>query len=1034
MLFGFTALFAQEVQITGTVTSSEDGSPIPGVSVVVKGTNTGTATDINGQYQISAPSDATLIISSVGMKTVEVKIDSKSVVDATLETDVVGLEEVIVAAVASGTPRKKLTVSVEKVGAEELELVPASSAASALQGKVAGITVINSSGNPGQSAGIRLRGSTSLTGSQNPLIIIDGVMFEGELADVNIDDVSSIEVVKGASASALYGSRAGSGVLVITSKRGASVNEGRTQIRVRNEYGFQQLGKKMDLSTHHPYRLASDWESADNYTKYYGVTFPDGYAGGATDGIIGTRQVDYDGFMDNPYGVEYDYQDQIFTNGEYYTNYVSITNNSGKTRLFTSFENNKNEGIIWSTNGSGRQNFRVNIDQNITDKLKLSSSTMITQSKIDLPDAREHAEYGGDEAYGGGQGTAFFNLLFMEPDVDLNQKSPSTFLFEDYYYLPNPWSREIENPKHALYYEKRDFNRRGIIQNISASYELSKWLTASADYSFDRRSSTFDRIRPKGYQAQNKTYIDGQLYKYSYNGFNQTFTTTVNFNKQFGIVLAKAKFSYLYEDRHQEDFNVTGNGFNAAGVTSMDIVKAGKTASSSWSEDEIAKNYFGILDLDIKERYLISTLYRYDGSSLFGKNNRWNPYYRVSLGYRITEDIEIPGVQELKIRGSIGTSGQRPGYSYQYETYAIYQGWYAPYTIGNEDLKPSETTEKEIGLNAEFLKRFSLEVVASQNETKDAFVLVPLSGATGYEGQWRNAATLQGKSIEANLGMQIIKKQALTWNVNLTFDKVSQKVKELDAPPFQVGPGANEISAFYLRDGENFGIMYGYKWVTSLDEMANQLPTGMTIDDYTVNADGYVILTGTEGTTLEKPIYLEGDEGGRTQFKIADMNPDFNLSLSSSVTWKNLSFSMLWHLKKGGDIYNVTKQWLYRDNRHGDMDVYGLPENQKKAVGYYQALYSANEVNSHFVEDGTYLKLRELSLYYSLNHNLFQKSRLSFIQGMKFGILARNLLTFTNYSGWDPEVSAGGDLTNYAMDIFNYPNFRTMTFSLEFTF
>jgi TonB-linked SusC/RagA family outer membrane protein len=1034
LLFGFYASFGQNIQIKGKVTSTEDGSPVPGAYVLVKGTNSGTATDVNGNYQVSVSPDATLVFSSIGMKSLEVPVNGRTTIDVNLESETTEMDEIIVSAVAGNTPKKKMSVSVTKVGAEELEMAPATSASSALQGKIAGITVINSSGNPGQSAGIRLRGSTSITGSQSPLVLIDGVIFEGELADVNVDDIASYEVVKGASASALYGSRAGAGVIVITSKRGNIAGEGKTEIRFRNEFGFQQLTKKMDLATHHAYRLADDAQSVKTFTKYYGVTYPDGYAGGPSEDIIGSRVLDFDGYMDNPFGVVYNYQDQIFTKGQYYTNYLSIANNVGKTRVFLSFENNRNEGIVWSTDGSKRQNFRINVDHNITDKLKISSTTLVTRSQIDMPEAREATEYGGDEAYGGGQGTAFFNMLFMEPDVDLNRDSPSTFLLKKYYYLPNPWSQEIENPKHALYYESRGYKRNGIVQNLTATYNITNWMSAEASYSFDRRESNFNRIRPKGYQQQNLVYIDGQLYKYTYNGLSQTVQGTLNFNKQFGIVLAKAKLAYLYENRKEESFNVTGNGLAAANITTLDGVTGTKSVSS-YEAQEIARNYFGILDLDIKDRYLTSFLYRYDGSSLFGENNRWNPYYRISAAYRISEDIKIPGIQELKIRGAIGTSGQRPGFSYQYETYYLVNGVIGKSTIGNKDLKPSETLEKEIGLNTDFLKYFSLEVIASQNETRNAFVAVPLSASTGYSAQWRNAATLQGKSIEASLGLSKLNVSDVALHFNFTIDKVTQKIKKLDAPPFQVGPGANEVSAFYLRDGETFGIMYGNSWVTSLKQMKNQLPAGKTIADYTVNSEGYVIAQGTEGTSFEAPIALDqNNDAVKDVLKIADMNPDFNVAFTTTITWKNLSASMLWHWKQGGDIYNVTKQWLYRDSRSGEQDMYGKPDNEKKNFAYFQALYSANDVNSRFVEDGTFLKLREMSVYYTLRDKAFASIKLPFIKGAKIGVIGRNLLTFTKYTGWDPEVSAGGDLTNYAMDIFNYPNFRTLTFSCEFTF
>jgi len=224
---GINLLQAQTVQISGTVTSAEDGLPVPGASVQVKGTTIGVATNADGQYSLAVPQSATtLSFSFLGYRTQEVAIAGRTVINVVLETDAMALEEIIISGVAGATPRRKMSVSVEQVSAETLEAVPATSAASALQGKISGITIVQPSGNPGQGASIRLRGATSLLGDSKPLIIVDGVMIEGDLADINVDDIANIEVVKGAAASALYGSRAGAGVIVVSTKRGGTAKEG----------------------------------------------------------------------------------------------------------------------------------------------------------------------------------------------------------------------------------------------------------------------------------------------------------------------------------------------------------------------------------------------------------------------------------------------------------------------------------------------------------------------------------------------------------------------------------------------------------------------------------------------------------------------------------------------------------------------------------------------------------------------------------------------------------------------------------------
>ncbi len=256
---GSATLLAQAKVITGTVTSAIEGEgALPGVSVTVPGTTLGAYTDINGKYTLNVPANAkTLVFTFVGMKTQEVAVAGKSVIDVVMEQDLMNLDEVIVTGVAAGTPKKKMAVSVERVGADKIKEVFANSASSALQGKVSGLTVINSTGEPGSAATILVRGATQITGSQAPLIILDGAIMEGTLGDINVDDIESIEVVKGASASALYGSRAGNGVIAVTTRRGNTLTEGKTEVIVRNEFGMNQLAKKYDLSTHHAYEIAS---------------------------------------------------------------------------------------------------------------------------------------------------------------------------------------------------------------------------------------------------------------------------------------------------------------------------------------------------------------------------------------------------------------------------------------------------------------------------------------------------------------------------------------------------------------------------------------------------------------------------------------------------------------------------------------------------------------------------------------------------------------------------------------------------------
>lgn len=370
----FTSALAQERTVSGKVTSLEDGLPLPGVNVVVKGTATGVVTNSNGEYSINVSGDKTLVFSFIGFASVEEVVGARNTIDVIMSTDTRMLGEIIVSGVAGATTKEKMTVSVTKVGEAQLTAVPAMSLASALTGKVAGLRTSSVGGAPGQQVDLLLRGDNVLNVSASPLILLDGIIMSGSLADLNVDDVESMEVIKGAAASALYGSRAGNGVIAITTKRGKSGAASKPQVTIRNEVGFQSLQHYLETSKSHMYAMASDWEQfKGQFTKYAGVTFPAGYTGGQNSAITGSRSIDADGYMDNPYGVYRFDPAKVFQVGNSMTNYVGVSNKSDKNNIFLSFENNVQQGVVQYRDGYARQNFRFNIDQEITPWLRISA-------------------------------------------------------------------------------------------------------------------------------------------------------------------------------------------------------------------------------------------------------------------------------------------------------------------------------------------------------------------------------------------------------------------------------------------------------------------------------------------------------------------------------------------------------------------------------------------------------------------------------------------------------------------------------------
>ncbi len=1026
LLFIAFQAIAQERTVTGTVTDKTDGLPLPGVSVKVKGTNIGTSTGGDGRFTLRVPQENnTLVLTYIGYSTQEATIGSNSTVNVSLLTDAKQLSEVIVTGVAGATTKEKLTVSVTKVSEERLNAVTGTSLAGALSGKVAGIKASSASGTPGASVDIQLRADNNLNNvGSGPLILIDGVIFTGSLADVNADDVSSMEVVKGAAASALYGSRAGNGVIAITTKRGNSIAMNTVKVNVRNEVGMQEIANTLDLSTHHPFALASDYQQfAGQFTKYNGVTYPAGYKdSGYSPLISGNRVPKADHYMDNPYGVTRNQQNDFFNTGINYANFVSMASRTEKTGVYASFENNSQEGIIEMTDGYKRQNFRFNVDQQIAPWLKFSTSNLLINTKTEYP---------------GSGGGIFFNIALAEPDGNLLATNPDG---QPYYLRFNHWSGETVNPLYTLYKTERNNKRFNWIGNFALNARLAPWANVDVSHSIERSNYRYRNYNPKdtwtptgGTAATNgMSYTNGSLQDYSEAGNSQNTQATLNMVKDLGDLTVRGKLSYLYENRRYENYEVLSSQLGVAGIPTYDNFAVINDAESL-NETERAQNYFAILGLDYKDKFLLDGMFRYDGSSLFGSAERWNPYFRVSGAYRISQDITIPGIDELKVRAAYGTAGIRPGFSWQYETFTLNNGSASAVQKGNVNLKPSKTAETEVGLNIDFLKNYTFEAVYAQSTTDDQFLNVPLLGFlnNGFTQQFRNAGSVESKTLEFSLGANWMNKKDFRWSSNIVFSRIRQQITDLPISPYVFGDtdgGGQQM--FYIKGNETYGAMYGHTWVRSLDEMSKQLPTGKTIADYEVNSRGFVVPAGSQGKLTEKAIKKLDDKGAILFGKIGDGNADFNMGLSNTLNYKGATFYFLLDLKKGGDIYNAKGQWLTRDLRNPEMDQSGVAQSDKKAYDYFLNFYDVNTPNSYWVEDGTYLKLREVALGYTFplkSLNVFG----GVVKSITAKVVGRNLLTFTDYSGYDPEV---GSLRQPYDGTYKYPNFRNYAFSLSLDF
>ncbi|MEO7647761.1 MAG: hypothetical protein ABIV11_05930, partial [Gemmatimonadaceae bacterium] len=540
----------------------------------------------------------------------------------------------------------------------------------------------------------------------------------------------------------------------------------------------------------------------------------------------------------------------------------------------------------------------------------------------------------------------------------------------------------------------------------------------------------------RGYLSDEGIPTNGSIDKETSNNVAENAQINATASGTFGPVASTTRVGYLFEEQVNSFFEAEGSKLNITDVPDLGAVDPANIFINSFDEESRSINYLASQAFDIRDRYLLDFLVRNDGSSLFGPGNRRETFYRVSGAWRVSEDFSIPGVQEFKIRAAQGTAGIRPNFLDQYEYYALGSGRISKTQLGNKDLRPAIQTEKEFGINTTFANRFDMELVQANRVTRGAFLSIPLSLAQsgGFSAQVQNAADVEAKTTEFQLQTRVFDRPSFSYSFSLTGDHTSQKILKLGRAPFRVNPEDSQgQDAFYYKEGEALGIIYGTKWVRSFAELKeNPANAAAVVSNYIINPLGYLVLNTAAGRIT--PIRFV-NAAGENQHVIGDVNPDLSWGFANNVRFNAFSVYALFDGQRGGDIYNFTKQWMFQDHRSGDIDQAGKADGDKVPLSFYAAgLYNGLVANDYFVEDGSYVKLRELSVAYRLGNRALQVAGLDrFASGIKLALIGRNLLTWSDYSGFDPEVTSGTDF-NFRIDGFRYPNFRTFTGQVEITF
>ncbi|MEX2281848.1 MAG: SusC/RagA family TonB-linked outer membrane protein [Gemmatimonadota bacterium] len=1014
--------------IRGTVRDAEGNAALAGAQISIEALRVGTVSNADGRYSVAnVPAGThsvtvTLIGFAAERRSLTVTAGAATVADFVMRTQVLGMSEIVVTGVTEATSTARLPFTVAKVSKEDMP-VPPRTAESAIQGKVAGVTIVQST-QPGEAAAIMLRTPVSINRNTSPLIVVDGTILTSSIVDISSLDIESIEVIKGAAAASLYGSRAGAGVLQIRTTRGSSIPENRTRFSMRTEYGSSDIPHPIEWARQHPYRLNAQGQFLNSSNQ-----------------VVERRQ---DAafkpvpFQDGTYPTPiFDHVKSLFDPGANLTQHASFGYNGGNTSWLASGSYHRTEGVTLELDGYRRADFRVNLDHRLANAVSFSSSLFHLRSTQDDP-------FGG----------ALFDFINIAPDVNLLQPDE-----DGTKYAFQPDDDGIRpNPLYGLATQTHEDKRQRTLASLDIRYNPVSWIGFDVNGSYDRSDRNNLDWVPKGVKTPDFPDGDepGSLGRLSAQTSGINASVGASLSRDFGSLRTRTTARALIERQDAEEIEANGEVFSVGGLPDLNAITVAQVESNS--SKVRSTGYFLTSDMDWADKYIVSGLVRRDGSSLFGADERWHTYYRMSGAYRVTEEPwwPVPAINEFKLRYSRGTAGGRPNFADRYEVFSVQTGGGLQLvTLGNPALKPEHSTEQEFGIDLVALSRVSLQLTYAKQRTIDQLVSVPLPRIFGFGTKWENAGTVEGYTYEATLEARLVERPNLRWSMNLVADRSRNKIAEYDRPCHTDNRG-------FRCAGETLGMLYGDKFLDRADELPAAVLAAR--DQFQVNDDGLLVWVGAGntwrdglsnkctptnaagtcwGTTTSiagqtfnwgMPIKLVDSTGATRRVKIGDSNPDFKVGVANSVTWKGINLYALVDAQVGGDIYNATKQRMYQHQRHHDEDQAGKPDERKKPITYYTpGLYNADVDISWFVEDASFVKLREVSLRYTLDRARFAPLARVGLERASLSLIGRNLHYWTGYSGYDPEVNGSGQAHTRADD-FDFPSYRTITASIEIIF
>ncbi len=988
-------VLAQTQRLTGKVTSASDPEGLPGVNVLVKGTSQGTITNIGGEFSIDVEQGSIIEFSFIGYTSQQITYSGQTNLNIVLAEKPTELGEVVVVGYSS-IERRDITGSVTTINADKLKSLSVNGLDQALQGQAPGVQVTQSSGTPGGGVSVRIRGSTSISAGNTPLYIIDGIPVEtgalgsrsfggqndNALSLINTNDIETYTVLSDASAKALYGSRASNGVIVITTKRGKN---SKTSLTFDVQRGIIDPVKKLDL-LNSTQLLELQREAVTNAGEN-----PDGF--GLIEGVSNA--------------VNTNWQDEVLRKGIMQQYQLAATGGDDNTRFYISTSFREEEGVQLN-NKFQRLGITINLDQKLTSKLSVGTNVTLSRAL----NKRVKGDNFLDGVYSGAIKSLPYNVAYDENGVLVGPGSPLYASFPNF----NPVAQALL-PR---------FNTISVkaLGNINATYAFNPHLKLKAQASLDYNNVTEDQYE------SSQTAIGGFLPSVGGQGYG-VFSAATYSNIDSYLTL-----SYDKEISKSQKINIvvgselyqnTAIGGNLQGrlfpsddftyIQSAGIVDAG---ASFREPPHTILSFFGEARYDYDDRILITASLRADGSSNFGPNNRFGYFPTVSAAWRISQEEfwKYDFIDNLKLRASFGLTGNERIGAFNYLGQwgsATYNGssGVTPNNVPNPDIKWETTRELNVGLDVGFLEeRIQVVLNTYYNKTTDLLLVRPYSLTTGFPGVTDNIGEMENKGIELSVTSVNIDK-VLRWSTTVNLSKNLNKVLFLaDSVPLYRGyTGEGVDGTNIIKEGEPLGSFWGLNFLGVNSATGDAIYEDRNKDGTISNADAMVI-----GNAQPK---LIGGITNTFQYKRFDLSIFFNFSLGNKV----LNFTKASTVNMGADIQtNQSVDALRRWQNPGD--VTDIPR--------YELNSTLNNLHSNrLLEDASYLRLKNLSVGYSLPPNLVDKLMLN---QLRVFASATNLWTFTKYTGSDPEVSTlDGSTSAQGIDFFTLPQVRTIAIGLNAT-